>query len=41
MEATVFAALTKITGIKAADICVTLIDRLQGDQVRIKCYILW
>ncbi|CAG9818428.1 unnamed protein product [Phaedon cochleariae] len=33
MEATVFSALTNQAGIKAADICVTLLDRLKGDQV--------
>ncbi|XP_074039227.1 uridine phosphorylase 1 isoform X1 [Leptinotarsa decemlineata] len=33
MEATPFAALTHHAGIKAADVCVTLLDRLKGDQV--------
>ena len=33
MEALVFAALTHISGIKAAVVCVTLLDRLKGDQV--------
>lgn len=33
MEAPMFAALTKYAGIRAADICVTIIDRLKGDQV--------
>ncbi|XP_044761571.1 uridine phosphorylase 1-like [Coccinella septempunctata] len=35
MEATVFAALTHHTGIRAAIVCTTLIDRLQGDQVMV------
>lgn len=34
MEATVFAALTYHTGIRAAIVCVTFLDRLKGDQVR-------
>lgn len=33
MECTIFAALTHYAGIKAAIICVTLLDRLKGDQV--------
>lgn len=33
MEATPFAALTHHAGIKAAVVCVTLLDRLKGDQV--------
>ncbi|KAG5878431.1 hypothetical protein JTB14_026304 [Gonioctena quinquepunctata] len=33
MEATPFAALTHHAGIRAADVCVTLLDRLKGDQV--------
>ncbi|XP_045482741.1 uridine phosphorylase 1-like isoform X2 [Harmonia axyridis] len=33
MEATVFAALTHRTGIKAAIVCVTFVDRLLGDQL--------
>lgn len=33
MEVTCFAALTHKAGIKAADVCVTLINRLKGDQV--------
>ena len=36
MEATVFAALTHKAGIKSAVVCVTLLNRLKGDQVRIK-----
>lgn len=33
MECTVFAALTHHAGIKAAIVCVALLDRLKGDQV--------
>uniref|UniRef100_A0A336M4H0 CSON010570 protein n=1 Tax=Culicoides sonorensis TaxID=179676 RepID=A0A336M4H0_CULSO len=33
MEATIFAALTHHAGIKAAIVCVALLDRLKGDQV--------
>lgn len=33
MEAPMFAALTHYAGIRAADVCVTIINRLQGDQV--------
>lgn len=33
MESTIFAALTYHAGIRAAVICVTLLDRLKGDQV--------
>ncbi|KOB71181.1 Uridine phosphorylase 1 [Operophtera brumata] len=33
MESLAFAALTHHAGIKAAVICVTLLDRLKGDQV--------
>lgn len=33
MEAIPFAALTHHAGIKAADVCVTFLDRLKGDQV--------
>ena len=32
MEATVFASFTKQLGIRAAVCCVTLLDRLDGDQ---------
>ena len=35
MESTMFASLTKHVGVKAAVICVTLINRLKGDQIRI------
>lgn len=34
MESLSFAALTHHAGIKSAVICVTLLDRLKGDQVR-------
>ncbi|KPJ18578.1 Uridine phosphorylase 1 [Papilio machaon] len=33
MEATAFAAMTREAGVRAADVCVTLLDRLNGDQV--------
>ncbi len=33
MEATCFAALTHKAGIRAAIVCVTFLDRLEGDQV--------
>lgn len=33
MEATIFSALTHHAGIRAAIVCVTLLDRLKGDQV--------
>ena len=35
MEALVFAALTHLAGIRSAVVCVTLLDRLKGDQVRV------
>ena len=35
MESTMFASLTKHVGVMAADICVTLINRLNGDQITI------
>lgn len=34
MEAPMFAALTLHCGIRAADVCVTLLNRLEGDQVK-------
>lgn len=37
MECTVFAALTHHAGIKAAIVCVALLNRLQGDQVSYCC----
>ena len=33
MEALVFGALTHMAGIRSAVVCVTLLDRLKGDQV--------
>lgn len=33
MESTIFGALTHHAGIRAAVVCVTLLDRLKGDQV--------
>jgi len=35
MEATMFSALTRHIGIKAADVCVTLLNRLNGDQIHL------
>ncbi|KAH8388295.1 hypothetical protein KR093_003014 [Drosophila rubida] len=35
MEATMLSSLTLQAGVKAADICVTLVNRLNGDQVEI------
>lgn len=40
MESLSFAALTHHAGIKSAVICVTLMDRLKGDQVGITCTVL-
>lgn len=37
MESLAFAALTHHAGIKAAVVCVTLIDRFKGDQVFSRC----
>ena len=34
MESLAFAALTHMAGIRAAVVCVSLLDRLKGDQVR-------
>lgn len=33
MESTIFGALTHHAGIRAAIVCVTLLDRMKGDQV--------
>ncbi|XP_006016583.1 uridine phosphorylase 1 isoform X1 [Alligator sinensis] len=33
MESSVFAAMCKLSGIKAAVVCVTLLNRLEGDQI--------
>ena len=35
MEALVFGALTHMAGIRSAVVCVTLLDRLKGDQVTV------
>ena len=34
MECTALASLCRLTGVKCAVICVALLDRLEGDQVR-------
>uniref|UniRef100_A0A8D2LRC3 Uridine phosphorylase 2 n=2 Tax=Varanus komodoensis TaxID=61221 RepID=A0A8D2LRC3_VARKO len=34
MESTVFAAMCRLCGLKAAVVCVTLLDRLEGDQIK-------
>ena len=36
MEALVFGALTHMAGIRSAVVCVTLLDRLKGDQVTLR-----
>ncbi|XP_078712101.1 uridine phosphorylase 1-like [Lampetra fluviatilis] len=33
MESSIFAAMCKLCGIRAAVVCVTLLDRLEGDQI--------
>ncbi|XP_041102692.1 uridine phosphorylase 1-like [Polyodon spathula] len=33
MESSVFAAMCKLSGIRAAVVCVTLLNRLEGDQI--------
>lgn len=33
MESSVFAAMCKLSGLQAAVVCVTLLDRLKGDQL--------
>lgn len=40
MESTIFAALTHHAGIRAAVVCVTLLDRLKGDQVSRRKYVI-
>nr|XP_036675544.1 uridine phosphorylase 1-like isoform X3 [Drosophila suzukii] len=35
MEASMFASVTKKVGVKAGDVCVTVVNRLQGDQVTV------
>ncbi|XP_032066994.1 uridine phosphorylase 2 isoform X1 [Thamnophis elegans] len=34
MESTVFAAMCRLCGLKAAVVCVTLLNRLEGDQIK-------
>ncbi|XP_025026063.1 uridine phosphorylase 2 isoform X2 [Python bivittatus] len=34
MESTVFAAMCRLCGLKAAVVCVTLVNRLEGDQIK-------
>ncbi|XP_005049809.1 PREDICTED: uridine phosphorylase 2 isoform X2 [Ficedula albicollis] len=41
MESTAFAALCGLCGLKAAVVCVTLLDRLEGDQIRAPHEVLW
>ncbi|XP_048165723.1 uridine phosphorylase 2 isoform X1 [Corvus hawaiiensis] len=41
MESTAFAALCGLCGLKAAVVCVTLLDRLEGDQIRASHEVLW
>ena len=36
MEALVFGALTHMAGVRSAVVCVTLLDRLKGDQVSVQ-----
>lgn len=36
MEASMFASVTQKIGVKAGDVCVTIVNRLNGDQVRAK-----
>lgn len=38
MESTIFAALTYHAGIRAAILCVALLNRLNGDQVSFNTY---
>lgn len=40
MESLAFAALTHHAGIRAAVICVSLLDRIRGDQASVICYAL-
>ena len=35
MEATALAAITKAAGVRSGNVCVTIINRLEGDQVRL------
>ncbi|XP_061219784.1 uridine phosphorylase 2 isoform X2 [Neopsephotus bourkii] len=41
MESTAFAALCGLCGLKAAVVCVALLDRLEGDQIRAPHEVLW
>ena len=41
MESTAFVALTHKAGFKSAVVCVTLLDRLDEDQVRELYVLLW
>ncbi|XP_061302330.1 uridine phosphorylase 2 isoform X1 [Pezoporus flaviventris] len=41
MESTAFAALCRLCGLKAAVVCVALLDRLEGDQIRASHELLW
>ncbi|RMB92566.1 hypothetical protein DUI87_31020 [Hirundo rustica rustica] len=41
MESTAFAALCGLCGLKAAVVCVALLDRLEGDQIRASHEVLW
>nr|XP_040021331.1 uridine phosphorylase 1 isoform X1 [Gasterosteus aculeatus aculeatus] len=40
MESSVFAAMCKLSGLRAAVVCVTLLDRLNGDQLNVAPEIL-
>ncbi|XP_065527262.1 uridine phosphorylase 2 isoform X1 [Lathamus discolor] len=41
MESTAFAALCGLCGLKAAVVCVALLDRLEGDQIQAPHEVLW
>ena len=34
MEATALAAITRAAGVRSGNVCVTIVNRLEGDQVR-------
>ncbi|XP_059194677.1 uridine phosphorylase 1 [Centropristis striata] len=40
MESSVFAAMCKLSGLRAAVVCVTLLDRLKGDQLNVSHEVL-
>ncbi|XP_037310269.1 uridine phosphorylase 1 [Pungitius pungitius] len=40
MESSVFAAMCKLSGLRAAVVCVTLLDRLKGDQLNVSPEVL-